>query len=150
MIMFLRLILFLVSIVGSMMLFAQNENYDPALAEKLGADEHGMRSYQFVLLTSGPARDLSKEVRDSLFTGHMQNIKRLADEGKLVVAGPFGKNDRYRGLFIFTTNTKEETESLLLTDPAINGGAFAYEIYPWYGSAALVEVVNIHERISRK
>ncbi len=140
----------MISIAGSIKLCAQSENYDPALAEKLGADEYGMRSYQFVLLTTGPAKDLAKEVRDSLFTGHMQNIKRLADEGELVVAGPFGKNDRYRGLFIFTTTTKEETEALLLTDPAINGGALAYEIYPWYGSAALMEVVNIHERISRK
>ncbi|HMG14584.1 MAG TPA: hypothetical protein VK590_03990, partial [Saprospiraceae bacterium] len=42
---------------------------------------------------------------DSLFTGHMNNIKRLAKENKLIVAGPFEKNlKNYRGLFIFTVN----------------------------------------------
>jgi uncharacterized protein YciI len=142
--------LLLASILSSNMLFAQEDLYDAELAERLGGNENGMRSYHLVLLTTGPAKDLPKSVIDSLFEGHMANIHRLADEGKLALAGPFGKNDKYRGLYIFTSSTKEETEALLLTDPAISGGALAYEIYPWYGSAALMEVVNIHERITKR
>jgi uncharacterized protein YciI len=142
--------LLLVAILSSSMLFAQEDVYDAALAERLGGNENGMRSYHLVLLTSGVAKDLPKNVTDSLFQGHMANIHRLADEGKLVLAGPFGKNDKYRGLFIFTSSTMEETEALLLTDPAISGGALAYEIYPWYGTAAVVEIPNIHDRITKK
>ena len=41
--------------------------------------------------------------------GHMDNINRLAAEGKLAVAGPFGKNDKaLRGLFILAVPTVDE------------------------------------------
>jgi hypothetical protein len=75
---------------------AQTENakYDKALAEKLGADEYGMKQYVFVILKTGPAKIEDKAKVNELFRGHMENIGRLADEGKLVVAGPFMKNDR--------------------------------------------------------
>jgi len=32
-----------------------NPNYDKALADSLGADDYGMKSYVFVILKSGPA-----------------------------------------------------------------------------------------------
>jgi hypothetical protein len=72
--------------------------YDQALAERLGADQRGMRSYVFVILKTGPKADLTREESSKLFAGHMANIKRLAAEGKLVVAGPFQENpDHYEG-----------------------------------------------------
>jgi hypothetical protein len=45
-----------------------------------------MKIYVFVILKTGsyfPANKLG----DSLFSGHKQKIKRLADEGKLILAG---------------------------------------------------------------
>ena len=131
---------------------AQNDEaaYDSTLATRLGGNENGMKMFHLVLLTSGPETDLPKAVQDSLFKGHMDNIHRLADEGLLSLAGPFGKNDRYRGLFIFNTASIEETERLVKTDPAVEGGALGYEIYPWYGSAAVNEIPNIHKRITKK
>lgn len=132
-------------------LHAQSSNtFDPELARKLGADELGMRMYSFVLLKPGARTDITKTERDSLFHGHMANIGRLAKEGRLVLAGPFEKNDRYSGLFVFTSKTREETEELLRTDPAVAGGALAYDIYEWYGSAAVMELPSIHERIQQK
>src|SRR2546421_13099036 len=70
-------------------------NYDAALAKKLGADERGMKMYVLCILKTGPkdAETKGKE-RDDIFAGHFANIGRLADEGKLAVAGPFGKNDK--------------------------------------------------------
>ena len=61
--------------------------YDAALAERLGADQRGMRAYVFVILKTGPKTDQTKEESAKLFAGHMANIKRLAAEGKLVLAG---------------------------------------------------------------
>jgi hypothetical protein len=63
--------------------------YDKALADSLGADERGMKMYTFVILKTGSKKITDKKVLDSLFIGHMANIKRLADMGKLIVAGPF-------------------------------------------------------------
>ena len=124
--------------------------YDAALAQRLGADERGMKSYVLAILTSGPKTDLPKEELTELFNGHMRNIGRLADEGKLVVAGPFAKNERnYRGIFVLNVTSTAEAEALLKTDPAVAAGVFAFEVYGWYGSAALQETLAIHERIDR-
>lgn len=122
--------------------------YDAPLAQRLGADERGMRPYVLVILKTGPATNLSDEERTRLFNGHMANINRLAEEGLLVVAGPLGPNERqYRGIFIFAVSRVEEAVALVATDPAVEAGVFAYEAYPWYGSAALMELPAIHKRL---
>lgn len=124
--------------------------YDAALAQRLGADERGMKRYVFVILKTGPKADIPKVESDKLFTGHMANLNRLADEGKLVVAGPLFKNDRqYEGIFVFNVGTVKEAEALLATDPAVAGGALAFEAYAWYSSAALMEVADLHKRIDK-
>ena len=62
----------------------------------------------------------------------MANINKLYYEGKLKVAGPFGDDGNWRGVFIFDCATKEEVEKLLNTDPAISSGRLSFEIHPWY------------------
>ena len=123
--------------------------YDSTLAMQLGADDYGMRTYALVMLTTGPATDLEKETRDSLFRGHMQNINRLAEEGSLVLAGPFTKHEKYRGMFIFKVDDAEAAEALVLSDPAVAGGALGYEILMWYGSAAVQQVNELHRSIQK-
>lgn len=125
--------------------------YDSALARKLGADDYGMKNYVLVMLKTGSAEVTEKTIRDSLFAGHFANINRLAEEGKLVVAGPLAKNDRtYRGLFILNAGTFEEAAEMLVGDPAIVARLFEPEYYKWYGSAALSEYLKIHEKIELK
>lgn len=131
--------------------FAQKPTYDSILAKKLGADERGMKKYVFCILKTGPANITDKVKKDSLFAGHMKNIGRLADEGKLAVAGPFMKNDRqYRGIYIFNVATIKEAEELTLTDPAIKAGIFVVELTEWYGSAALMATPEIHKKLEKK
>ena len=125
-----------------------NPNYDETLAKKLGADEYGMKNYVFVILKTGENKTLDKEELSRLFRGHMENIQRLADEKKLIVAGPFGENDKtYRGLFIFDVQTVEEAKILVQTDPAVKAGIFEAEMFPWYGSAALAEYLPVSDKI---
>jgi uncharacterized protein YciI len=124
--------------------------YDEALAKRLGADERGMKNYVLVMLKTGPKADIPKEERSKLFAGHMANIGRLAADGSLVVAGPMAQNDRnYEGIFIFNVKTIKEAEALLATDPAVAGGALAFEAYGLYSSAALQEIAAIHTRINK-
>lgn len=136
----------------SQVLLAQLEDskYDKKLADSLGADDYGMKNYLFVILKTGKTVVEDKHVRDSLFKGHMDNIGRLAKLGKLVVAGPFGKNElTYRGLFIFNVKTREELHQLLDTDPTIQSGIFDLEILDWYGSAALPAYLPYHEKVQK-
>ena len=125
-------------------------DYDAQLAKRLGADEYGMKSYVLVMLKTGPNVSATKEERAKLFQGHMANIRRLAAEGKLVVAGPFAENERhYEGIFVFNITKVADADALLKTDPAVAAGLLAYEAYGWYGSAALQEAVSIHKRIAK-
>ena len=129
-----------------------NPNHDKTLAEKLGGDDYGMKSYFFVILKTGTNKTEDKYIISESFRGHMNNIDRLVKEGKLIVAGPLEKNDKnYRGLFILNNiKTIEEAKDMLQTDPAIKSGLLDYEIFSWYGSAALPEYLPATEKIWRK
>ena len=122
--------------------------FDAALAQKLGADERGMRRYVLVVLKTGPNRMPDGDARKAMFAGHMANIGRLAKEGKLAVAGPFMASDSgWRGLYIFAVDSVDEAKALTDTDPVIVNGEMVAEYHPWYGSAALMATAELHERL---
>jgi YCII-related domain. len=129
---------------------AQKAGYDSVLAKKLHADQYGMKKYVLVLLKTGPANITDKSKSDSLFTGHMKNILRLAAENKLILAGPLGKNDKtYEGIFVLNTDSIKEAAQMLETDPAVHAGALASELYLWYSTAAIQEIPSIHNKIAQ-
>lgn len=148
-----KVFLTLLLVTNINLLFSQEANtaYDEKLAKYLNADERGMKQYVFCILKTGSNTTATAEEKTNLFKGHMDNIGRLAKEGKLVVAGPFMKNDRnYRGIYIFNVTTIEEAKALVETDPAVKANIFEVELTPWYGTAALQETLKIHEKITKK
>lgn len=127
-----------------------NPDYDPALAKKLGADERGMKMYVLVILKSGPYSEADSIKRAELFAGHFRNINKLAEQKKLIVAGPLDKNENaYRGIFILDIPTFEEARQLLENDPTIKERIFDAEYYNWYGSAALPVYMESDKKIRR-
>jgi uncharacterized protein YciI len=147
------LMMVLLMVTGSYSCFGQakeQSRYDAALAQKLGADEYGMKTYVMVFLKEGPVKIKDSVAREQLQTAHLKNIFKLADEGKLIIAGPFSDDQEIRGIFIFNVNTVDEAKKLTETDPAVKAGVLIMELHPWYGSAALVEIPDIHKKIQRK
>lgn len=125
-----------------------NPNYDADLAKELRADDYGMKYYVFVILKTGDSPPDDLELRQKSFAGHMQNIKRLVEEGILIVAGPFDSNElSYRGIFILDVDSIEKAGELLQTDPAIREGFLDTELIKWYGSAALSEYLEASNKI---
>ena len=125
-----------------------NPNYDSTLAKTLGADDYGMKMYIMVILKAGSNTSADKETNDSLFAGHMKNINRLVDLKKLIVAGPFERNENnFRGIFILNVVSLEEAKQLLETDPAINANLLEPVLINWYGSAALPEYLKADDKI---
>ena len=94
-----------------------------------------IKQYWFVLLIEGKNRTQDSATASKIQEGHMANINRLYYEGKLKVAGPFGDEGNWKGIFIFDCKTKEELETLLNTDPAVAAGRLAYDIHPWWTAA---------------
>lgn len=145
-------LLVIISCFISVLAFSQtaNPNYDKALADSLGGDEYGMKSYILVILKTGANNTQDKKLVDSLFKGHLANIGRMATAGKLVVAGPLGKNDKtYQGIFILNVKTFEDALTLLGTDPAIKEKLLEAELFKWYGSAALPTYLPFHGKIEK-
>ncbi len=124
--------------------------YDAGLAKKLGADDYGMKNYVLVVLKSGPKKMPAGKERDDMFKGHFANINRLAKEGKLAVAGPFDGVDGWRGLFILAVDDIEEAKKHVATDPVIINGEMIAEFHKFYGSAAMMQINETHQRIAKK
>jgi uncharacterized protein YciI len=124
--------------------------YDAELAKSLGANDNGMRSYVLVVLKTGPNKVTDPEARKKMFEGHFANIKRLAAEKKLAVAGPFDGVDGWRGLYIFATPDIEVAKTYVATDPVIISGEMVAEYHKLFSSAGLMMVGEVHEKISKK
>ncbi len=124
--------------------------YDSALAAELGADEYGMARYVVAFLRSGPATDIDSATAAELQRAHLDNIKRMAEEKSLLVAGPFLDDGDLRGIYIFDVESVEEARALTETDPAIQRGWLEMELHPWYGPAAMRALYDINLRIQRE
>jgi len=123
--------------------------YDSSFAKALQADQYGMHPYVMAFLKKGPNRDQDSTTAAQLQKAHLDNIIRMAEAGKLVLAGPFLDNEEVRGIYIFNVATVEEAQALTSTDPAIQAGRLAMELHPWYGSATLPLINPLHKRLEK-
>jgi uncharacterized protein YciI len=74
---------------------------------------------------------------------------KLAEQGLLVLAGPLMNAPPKRGLFIFNVTSLDEAKALVESDPAVKAGIFTYEMVEYYGSAALMQVNEIHNTLQK-
>ncbi|MEZ5017755.1 MAG: YciI family protein [Flavipsychrobacter sp.] len=109
-------------------------NQEALAANEFKDGEYTMKQYYFVMLKKGENRDenIDTAIVNELQRKHLANIDRLADEGKIIVAGPFGDDGDWRGIFIFNCDKQEEVEGLLNTDPMVAAKWLSYEIHPWW------------------
>ena len=146
---------FLMIVSGTLIYCNQQENvkdnsFNATLAAKLGADEYGMKEYVMAFLKAGPNRSQDSTTASELQKAHLANITRMAEEGSLVMAGPFMDDGDIRGIYIFNVKTIEEAQALTETDPAIKAGRLTMELHPWYGSATLMQINQLHKKIAKE
>lgn len=114
------------------LLGAQEKSAPAPAAPAAPALPPNMTTYYFCLLTRGPNSGTgTREERQQAQAAHMANIQRLADSGKLLVAGPFMDGGDWRGIFIFKCANLEEAQALVASDPLIKDGRLKAEIHPW-------------------
>ncbi|NEP62004.1 MAG: hypothetical protein F6K31_34510 [Symploca sp. SIO2G7] len=136
-------------VVGNTALAEDHSHYDAELAAELGADEYGMRPYVMAFLKAGPNRSDDPDQAAELQRRHLEHVRSLAEAGHLVLAGPFMDDGDTRGIFIFATDDVDQARAWTEADPAIQAGSLVMDIRPWYGSAALLQMVELHARIAR-
>lgn len=59
---------------------------------------------------------------------HVENIRKLDDEGKLEICGVFKGFPGMAGMYILKTDTREEAEELCKREPLIVGGYATYKL----------------------
>lgn len=96
-----------------------------------GDKEDNLKPYYMVLLKKGPNRDQDSVTAARIQKEHMENINRMAESGKLNIAGPFLDDGELRGVFVFDSNSEEEVRRMVEADPAVRSGRLTYEIHPW-------------------
>ena len=100
-------------------------------AQEKDAGKPVMKNYFMVFLKKGPHWNQDSVEVEKLQKAHMENITKLAQTGKLNVAGPFLDDGDLRGILVFDVPTLEEAKKLTETNPAVKSGRLSYEIHPF-------------------
>jgi uncharacterized protein YciI len=86
------------------------------------------------------ATHLDDAAAERIQSAHMANIRRLHEEGRLVMAGPFIDDTELRGVFVLKTASRAEAERWLETDPAVSAGRLTGELHAFAASTATFRV----------
>lgn len=103
-----------------------------------GDTTYTMKRYVFMLLNSGETKSQTEEEAAKYQKMHLAHLSKMAEDGKLVVAGPFEGGGNYRGLLIFDVETIEEAIKLESEDPMIKTDRLRMETFYWWGAKGTV------------
>lgn len=109
--------------------------YNDAEAQEL-ARSMGMLVYYVYLLKKGPtwSPDSTPEI-DALQEAHLANLRRLHDEGKLVLNGPlldaFQLSGEIRSIGVLKASSMAEAQEWISTDPMVKVGRLVFELHAW-------------------
>ena len=127
-----RKILFVLLIIFSATVVHAQDQREFSYTE--GDTTYTMKRYVFMLLNKGETRSQDKEEAAKIQEEHLAHLNKLAEAGKLIVAGPFEGGEEHRGLLIFDVETVEEALKLESEDPAVKAGRLSMEAFFWWGA----------------
>ena len=100
--------------------------------------EYEMTTYVVGFFHRGPNAGKGDPAEaERLQAGHLANFGKLAEAGKLIVAGPFSDNTELRGMLIFKLNSVDEARALMEADPMHKAGRLTLELHPWFAATGL-------------
>ncbi len=68
------------------------------------------------------------KVTKKVIEEHVENIRRLDDEGKLEICGVFKGYPGMAGMYILKTESREEAEAICKAEPLVTGGFATYKL----------------------
>lgn len=93
-----------------------------------------MQQYYIVFLKKGEKRSQDSVTAAKLQEQHLAHLNRMAKEGYMSLAGPFGDDGDIRGIAVYNTPTLEMADSLARIDPMVQAGRLEVEIHPWWAA----------------
>ena len=100
----------------------REENLD----RRTGENELSMEKLMYmVIIEKGKSYD---EMTMEIISKHVENIKRLDDQGKLEICGVFKDYPGMAGMYILKADSREEAEALCDREPLVMGGYAACKL----------------------
>jgi uncharacterized protein YciI len=94
-----------------------------------------MEQFQLVLLRRpANAKQYPEAELENIQKGHLGHLKKMAQAGKLVVAGPLDDqpDKSMRGLALYRVGSLEAARKLAADDPAVKAGRLEVEVMTWW------------------
>ncbi|MDX1630631.1 MAG: YciI family protein [Thermoanaerobaculia bacterium] len=110
--------------------------------EREGSAPMELDTYQLVLLKRpAEAPDYPEERLQEIQRAHLGHLTRMAEEGHLVVAGPFRDqpDESLRGMALYRVESLEEARRLAEADPAVKAGRLEVEVMIWHTRKGALE-----------
>ena len=70
-----------------------------------------------------------RKITKKVVTEHVENIRKLDDEGKLEICAIFKGYPGMAGMYILKTESREEAEMLCSMEPLVTGGYATYKLF---------------------
>jgi uncharacterized protein YciI len=102
--------------------------------KKQAEKKYEMKMYYLVFLKSGANRTQDSVTVKKLQEAHMAHLTKMAESGKMDIAGPVNSTGDLRGICIYNVASKEEAEKLANEDPMVKAGRLAVEVLPFYSA----------------
>ena len=119
-----KLLLLLISCLIATPLIAARQKEEPKTK---------LVQFQMALLKKGPKwTGTQTPETQKILHQHLVNVLAMLDQGKAVVAGPFGDDTDLAGIFILRASSAEEAKTWVDADPAVKAGLFVAEMHPWW------------------
>jgi uncharacterized protein YciI len=99
-----------------------------------GDTTYVMKRYVFMLLNEGPKRDQDSVTSAKIQEGHMKHLNEMAATGKMVIAGPFEKGGKHKGILIFDVDSISQAIRMESADPAVVAGRLEMQAIYWWAA----------------
>jgi uncharacterized protein len=97
-----------------------------------------MSHYVLGLLRRGVRPPLmSTKAENRLQEAHLAHLRRLKEQGDLIVYGPIEGNSDLRGILVFRTESLDRARDLMRNDPWVIRGALVLELFSWFAPTGL-------------
>jgi len=128
-----KLMLLMIPLLASGIAFGQRE-----FTYTENDSVYTMKRYVFMLLDKGDNRTQDSTEAVKIQEQHMAHLNKMADSGKLILAGPFENGGDHRGLLVFDIETVEEALELEGEDPAVKSGRLKMNAFYWWATKGTV------------
>ena len=92
-----------------------------------------MMTYQMVLFSVGPNKEVPPAQAQSLLQGHLARLAKLNADRVNMLYGPFQDNGALRGIAILDVPDAAAARKVFVDDPYVKAGHMVIDVKPWMG-----------------